>query len=88
MGFIAFNNSDKRGGQPESICHHAAIYFAGHSEKAEAARKVKSVSPAALAALGVGATISELATALDRAVIEQITLYAVHPAAGAAPACG
>jgi len=33
-------------------------------EEAEAARKIKSVSPAALLALGVGATISELATAL------------------------
>ncbi len=34
------------------------------NDEAEAARKIKSVSPLALVALGIGATISELATAL------------------------
>ncbi|MDD4565386.1 MAG: GAP family protein [Eubacteriales bacterium] len=34
------------------------------NDEAEAARKIKSVSPMALVALGVGATISELTTAL------------------------
>lgn len=34
------------------------------NDEAEAKRKIKSVSPAALVALGVGATISELTTAL------------------------
>ena len=37
----------------------------GHeNEESEAARKIKSVSPLALVALGIGATLSELATAL------------------------
>ncbi len=35
-----------------------------NNDEAEAARKIKSVSPAALLALGVGATISELTTAI------------------------
>lgn len=48
------------------------------SDEAEAARKIKSVSPMALLALGAGATISELTTALPYFAFLAI-LFNYHP---------